>query len=189
MADPFLGEIRSFAFNIVPQGWAACNGQILQIVQNSALFTLLGNAFGGDGVKTFCLPDLRGRAIVNEGNGKNLTPRTRGQQFGTETVALTTTQMPIHIHSITANGKGTLKCKNIVANTTNPASNSISANATGDQLPIYSTAAPDTPMNNGSVAVSGNTEVAGTNTGHDNMQPYLAINYCIALAGIYPPRS
>lgn len=189
MADPFLGEIRPFAFNIVPQGWAACNGQTLQISQNNALYALLGITFGGDGKTTFCLPDLRGRTIVDAGNGTNLTPRTQGQQIGTETVAITSTQMPIHIHTISTNGKGTLKCKNTVANATVPTNNSLSANASGDQIPIYSTVPPDTPMNTNSIVVSGITEGAGAGAGHDNMQPFLTINYCIALTGIFPPRS
>jgi microcystin-dependent protein len=188
MAEPFLGEIRQFAFNIIPKGWMRCEGQVLNVSANTALFSLLGNAFGGDGKTTFALPDLRGRAIVDEGQNPNLTNRTRGQSFGTEGITLTGAQMPIHNHMLGTNAMATLKCKNTPANSKDPGSNSISANAAGDQLPMYNTADADTALNAGSIVLSGNTDNTGGSAAHNNMQPFLTCSYCIAITGIYPTR-
>jgi microcystin-dependent protein len=172
MADPFVGEIRLFGGNFAPQGWALCNGQLLAIAQNTALFSLLGTNYGGDGRTTFALPDLRGRAPIHMGQGSGLTPRSIGSVSGRETVALTTQECPVHSHSASgANG----------ANQPSPVGNFWSTDPNGNTA-AYSTTANSVM----SLAAIG---AAGAGQPHDNMQPYLAVNYIIALAGVFPPRS
>ncbi|MDQ6777385.1 MAG: tail fiber protein, partial [Actinomycetota bacterium] len=104
MSEPFLGEVRTFGFNFAPRGWAFCNGQLLPISQNTALFSLLGTQYGGDGIQTFALPDLRGRVGIHQGSGPGLSPYAIGQTGGTETVTLTSNEMPAHNHSVNASG-------------------------------------------------------------------------------------
>ncbi len=170
--EPFLGEIRYVAFNFAPQGWALCNGQILPINQNQALFSLLGTNFGGDGVTTFALPDLRGRVPVATGQGVGLTNRNIGEQGGKESVALTVAQLPAHRHPIHASsGAG---------NSTAPASNVL---ANGSSTAIYSTHPPDVELQ------SKATTSVGQNQPHENMQPFLGMTCIIALAGIFPSRN
>lgn len=178
--EPFIGQIQLFGFNFPPKGWAQCNGQILPIAQNTALFALLGTYYGGDGVTTFALPDLRGRVAVGYGNGPGLQPYTIGELGGVESVTLTTTQIPAHNHIINvSNAEGT----------SNTASNNYLATGTtvierGTKVPanIYGTAAGGT-LNLATVGM------LGGNQAHPNIQPYLALNYCIALVGIFPSRN
>lgn len=172
---PFLGQIMPAAFGIVPKGWAMCNGSLLAIQTNSALFSLLGTTFGGNGVTTFALPDLRGRAVL----GSDIRGQAPwGQIAGTETVQLTTNQIPSHTHTLQASttvgqGRGS-----------NPAGNLFGV-AGGTQPPMIF-AAPDAK----DIALSSSTNVqnVGGNLPHNNMQPYLVINYLIALTGVFPPR-
>lgn len=170
--EPFLGEIRYVAFNFAPQGWVQCNGQILPINQYQALFSLLGTYFGGDGVQTFALPDMRGRVPVATGQGAGLTNRNIGDQGGKESVALTIPQLPAHrhpIHASSAVGNSKAATGNV------PATNS----SVGL---IYSNQAADVSMDPKS-----STSI-GQNQPHENMQPFLGMTCIIALQGIYPSR-
>jgi len=170
MSAPFLGEIRMFGCNFAPRGWAFCSGQVLSIQQNTALFSLLGTQYGGDGRTNFALPNLQGRVPMAFGSAPGLTPRVIGESGGSESVTLTSNEMPAHSHAI-------------VAQTTR----ADRANASGAMLasgiePLYAAATPDTAMNPQAVGPVGN------GVPHTNLQPYLAINFCIALQGIYPAR-
>lgn len=171
--DPFIGEIRIFAGDYAPYGWALCNGQIMQIVQNTALFSLLGVTYGGDGKTTFALPDLRDRAPMHWGNGPGLTPRRQGQPGGSTTVTLTQTQMPAHTHVPQCNsGAG--------AQSTAPG-NVWGAAARGKNS-AYTDAPPDTQMNLQALQPTGGAQA------HNNMQPYLGLTFIIATQGIFPQR-
>ena len=164
MAQPYVGEIRIFAGNFAPFGWALCYGQLLSIVENETLFNLIGTTYGGDGQNTFALPDLRGRVPLHQGNGFVLA-----QTGGQETVTLTVQQIPSHNHGAAAtSGPG---------NSDSPAgANAWAAAAT----PLYSSAATNAQMN--ATALS----LAGGNQPHNNMSPYLTVNYIISLFGIFP---
>lgn len=166
MAEPFLGEIRIFSFATIPQGWILCNGQLLQIRNNSALFALLSNTYGGDGRTTFAVPDLRGRVPVHPGAGVTL-----GQSAGEAAHVLTVSEIPQHTHELSASN---------VAGTAKVAANNVMA--TTGTIPSYTTTTPNAVM--ASTAIS----TVGQNVAHNNMQPYLALSYCIATVGIYPPR-
>ncbi|MGI4873119.1 MAG: phage tail protein [Janthinobacterium lividum] len=176
--DPILGEIRAVAFPYAPRGWAVCNGALMPINQNAALFSLLGITYGGDGRTTFGLPNLQGRAIVNAGQGPGLSSYPLGTQAGTETVTLNPTQMPAHTHGF----GGTFTVSSLDGNVSGPAGNYL-AGATGN--PQYSET-PTLQMAGGSV--SGNGAPVGNNQGHPNLQPYLALYYIIALQGVFPQR-
>lgn len=169
--EPFIGQISIVGFNFPPRGWAACNGQLLSIAQNTALFSLLGTTYGGNGKTTFALPDLRGRTPMGTGNGAGLTPRSLGEQVGTESVTLLTSQLPQHTHTVTAQ-----------------ASRADRANAGGAQLAsaadaVYATTGPAATLAPGSVSP------AGSGLPHNNLQPQLALMFVIALEGIYPARN
>jgi microcystin-dependent protein len=172
MSEPFVGEIRMFGFNFAPQGWAQCNGQLLPIDQNTALFSLLGTTYGGDGRTTFALPDLRSRVPVGQGQGPGLSSYAEGQAGGAETVTLVAAQMPGHTHPV--------KASSGPANSDQPGGRALARSASH----IY-TAKPDTStvMNADMLGDAGNSQP------HDNIQPYLAVNFCIATAGIFPSRS
>jgi microcystin-dependent protein len=176
MADPFVAEIRLFPFNFAPKGWAFCNGQLLPISQNTALFSLLGTTYGGDGRSTFGLPNLQGSAAMHQGQGPGLSQRFLGETGGQQTVTLTLTQMPAHTH--TANGKaagGTANPSSMVWGTSN--AGKVAAN-------FYAPAAPaPVNMNAGALANTGGSQP------HNNMMPYLTLNFCIAMQGVFPPRS
>lgn len=173
MSEPFLAEIRQFGFNFPPRGWAQCDGQILPIVQNQALFSLLGTTYGGDGRTTFALPDLRGRSPLHEGGGFTL-----GSKEGAESVVLTIAEMPTHSHGAQ---NARLRAVPGDADTTNPAGNGLAA------ANIYSADPPSVDTNSASVGdTAGN---AGGSQGHNNMAPFLAVNFCIALTGIFPSRN
>lgn len=171
--EPFVGEIRYVAFNFAPQGWALCNGQILPINQYQALFSLLGTYFGGDGVQTFALPDMRGRVPVASGQGVGLTNRNIGDQGGKESVALTIPQLPAHRHPIHASSA--------VGNSKAAAGNVPATNSSVGL--IYSNQTADISMDPKS-----STSI-GQNQPHENMQPFLGMTCIIALQGIYPPRN
>ena len=178
--DPFVGEIRAVGFNYAPRGWALCDGSLMQIRQNQALFSILGTRFGGDGQTTFALPDLRSRAIVNPGQGPGLSPYQIGAKAGVESVALSLAQTPAHIHGF--GGQFSV----------NPTPPSNSATPTGNYIGVpaqaqYSEApSTDTMAAN---SVTGTVSPAGEGQAHDNRQPYLAMTYVIALQGEYPQRS
>lgn len=162
MAEPFLSEIRLFSFNFPPKGWAFCNGQLLPINQNQALFSLLGTTYGGNGQTNFALPDLRGRCAMHEGSGFTL-----GQQGGTESVTLTQQQMPTHLHFMQAaakDGDVNIAAGNLLANFNNG----------------YRGASNLVPLLAGTISNVGGSQP------HSNMAPYIVINFCIALQGIFP---
>lgn len=180
MADPFLGEIKMVAFDFPPRFWASCGGQVLSIAQNSALFSLLGTQFGGNGQTTFALPDLRGRMPVHTGQGPGLTNRTMGANGGSENVTLTVAQIPAHTHSLSPGG--TLPTVEATGNATTPNGNRPARANDGESN--YSTAAAD-----GSIALAGSTASVGGSQPHDNLPPFLTVNFVIALAGIFPSRN
>ena len=170
MSEPFLGEIRAFGFNFAPQGWALCQGQTRSISQNSALFSLLGTMYGGDGRVTFGLPDLRGRTAISFGQGPGLSNRTQGELAGEEQVTLNAGQIPPHTHSVTASSTAASK---------SPANSLPAFTATGSSYG----GEPDLTMSPAMIGPN-----PGGGQPHDNMPPYLVINYCIATEGIYPSR-
>ncbi|MCC5943029.1 MAG: phage tail protein [Balneolaceae bacterium] len=170
-AEPFLGQMMLFAGNFAPRGWALCDGQLLPISQNTALFSILGTTYGGDGMSTFALPDLRGRVPLHSGQGPGLTNRSLGQAFGSETNTITVNQMPPHSH--------TLRAATVPGSSNTPEGNVPAVNRDGI-LHYGSTA--DTNMGSGGMTSTGGGQPM------DNIQPSLAINYCIALQGVFPSR-
>lgn len=171
MGTPFIGTIRMFGGNFAPVGHAMCSGQLMSISQNDALFALIGTTYGGDGQNTFALPDMRGRVPVHQGSGPGLSNYTIGQAAGTETVTLTTGQMPAHTHTLGANSTdGSL---------TSP-QNNFWGLATDNR---YSNAAPAAGMNPAQVSSQGGSQP------HENMMPYLCINFIIALEGFFPSQN
>ena len=187
MSDQYVGEIRVFTSNFAPQGWATCAGQILPINQNTALFSLLGTMYGGDGRSNFALPNLQGRAAIAYGQGPGLSARTQGESAGQETVTLTPATIPSHTHALVAGGA--LKGKNAPGDRRTPAGSAPAGESTGVTA-LYSSAAPDAAMRAGGVTFGGSAAAGAVGNGlpHTNLQPYLAITYCIALVGIFPPR-
>jgi len=173
MAEPFVGQITLFAGNFAPSGWAFCNGQTILFAQNIPLYVVIGNTYGGTPNVNFNLPDLRGRVPVHPGNGPSLTPRVLGEKSGTESETLTTGQMPAHSHALMA--------KNAAGNVTN-ASGNVLANEAPKQTAVYSNQAGDASMG-ASIAN------AGSSLPHNNMPPFLAINFIIALDGIFPSQN
>ena len=173
MSEPFVGEIRMFAGNFAPRGWAFCDGQLLAVSQNDALFSLLGTIYGGDGRTTFGLPDLRGRIPIHAGSGPGLSPRRLGSKGGAEKVTLTVNQLPSHNH-------GRLKGSSDNATDPNPDGNYL---ATSTVLtPYFVSTSPD--ENFASSAIS----AVGGSRSHTNLMPFLCIHFIIALFGIYPSR-
>lgn len=170
--DPFVAEIRIFPFNFAPTGWAFCNGQLLPLSQNTALFSLLGTTYGGNGMSNFALPDLMGRAAMHPGQGPGLSLHDLGEQGGEETVSLLESEMPSHAHQAQSHfGAGAYT-------TPGPSVGLASAGA----AQIYTTTTSD-PLPSPMLAV------AGGSLPHNNMQPYLTLNFCIALQGVFPPRT
>ena len=180
--NAYIGSIAMFAGNFAPKNWAFCQGQILSIAQNTALFSILGTTYGGNGQTTFALPDLRGRAPVSQGQGNGLSSYILGQRSGSENVTLLTSQMPTHTHVLSL----ALNVKNAAGNSRTPVGN-VLANHGGGGVAPYSTASPDALAASGSV--SGTTGIAGSNLPTPILQPYLAINYIIAIYGIFPSRN
>jgi microcystin-dependent protein len=172
MADPFVAEIRIFPFNFAPKGWAFCDGQILPISQNTALFSLLGTLYGGDGKSTFALPDIQGRAVMQPGQGQGLSLRDQGQVGGSEAVTLLQSEMPAHNHAMQGATQDPALAKAV-----NPdASWSLSQGGGIYQASSNTQLAPE------AVGLSGGSQP------HNNMQPYLTLNFNIALQGVFPPR-
>ena len=175
MASPFLAEIRIFPFNFAPTGWAFCNGQTMPINQNTALFSLLGTTFGGNGITTFGLPNLQGSAPLMPGQGPGLSLRSLGQSGGETNVTLVQNHMPAHRHTVRANsGPGTQS---------SPANADwASASVLRQSVKLYAQGEANTTMSAQALSSTGGS------LPHNNMPPYLALNFCIALQGVFPPR-
>lgn len=176
MSEPFIAEVVMFAGNFAPRGWAFCQGQVLAIAQNTALFSLLGTTYGGNGQTTFALPDLRGRVPVGTGQGPGLPSMTLGEVAGEPSHTLNVNEMPAHTHSAQVGAQSG------AGNSTSPSGATWATSSSRDAL--YSTSAPNAQMSAG-VTVG----AAGGSQPHNNMQPYLGMNYIIALEGIYPSRN
>lgn len=174
MADQFLAEIRIFPFNFPPVGWAFCNGQLMPISQNTALFALLGTYYGGDGKSTFGLPDMEGNAPLHQGQGQGLSERFLGEYAGSQNVTLIQTEIPSHVHTINAVGG--------IADSKGPDGNGFAVSQNGN---VYTpgNGLPQVAMSPSTLTPTGNT------TPHNNMQPYLTVNFCIALQGVFPQRN
>lgn len=180
MSSPFVAEIRVFGFNFAPQGWAHCNGQLLPISQNTALFSLLGTMYGGDGKSTFGLPDLQGSAATFWGQGNGLQIWDQGQMEGSEYVTLLQSEMPLHAHTLNA----TTANANSVAAANGQLAKAIKGNLQASNTArMYSNTAPAATMSPFALAV------AGGSLPHNNMMPYLTLNFCIALQGVFPARN
>lgn len=180
--NPFLGELLLFAGNFPPVGYAMCNGQLLSISQNAALFSILGTTYGGNGTTNFALPDLRGRITVGPGQGPGLSPYVLGEIAGSEAVTLISTQLPSHSHAVNAVANGQSNGTNIPDATV--LFGTAYASETGNpQVPFYSTAAPSLNLAPNAVGPAGGSQP------HENRMPYLALNWCIALFGIFPSRN
>ena len=188
MAYPFIGQIQIFAGNFAPRGWAFCEGQLLPISQNTALFSILGTIYGGDGRTTFALPDLRGRVPISPGTGPGLPNYRLGTRAGTETNVMNTLHLPSHTHTAT----GTTKASNAVGTTNNPEGKVLATGkavvdrSTSYNANIYGDAANVNMAANGVTVTVNNT---GASAAINNMQPYLVTNYIIALIGTFPSRS
>ena len=172
MADPFVAEIRIFPFNFAPKGWALCDGQLLPISQNTALFSLLGTFYGGNGKDNFALPDLQGNTPMHPGQGPGLSLHDLGETGGSQTVTLLESELPAHSHSVSASQ----------ADSTDriPGGQQL---ATGIGVGMYR--APGSPISLNASALA----PTGGGLPHNNMQPYLTLTFCIALQGVFPPRS
>lgn len=180
MSEPFIGEIKLVGFNFPPRGWSTCDGQILPISQNTALFSLLGTTFGGDGRSSFALPDLRGRSALHVGTGAGLSPVTWGQRGGVEDVTLNTTQIPSHHHDSTDLKVGV---SGEDSNSDDPDGNVLAVSGEDS----FHNGNADGTMNASSV--TGNTDNTGGSQSHTNRPPYLGIYHVIALTGIFPSRN
>lgn len=174
MADPFVAEIRIFPFNFAPKGWAWCDGQLLPISQNTALFSLLGTTYGGNGQSNFALPDLQGRAAMQPEQGPGLSLYNLGQSGGAESVTLLETEIPSHNH--------TMQVSDIAGNSTTPAANTMAVGAKG--TPMYAPISGATGTLNASTITT-----SGGSMPHNNMQPYLTMYFAIAMQGVFPPRT
>lgn len=175
--EPFLGEIRMFAGNFAPRGWAACNGQILSIAQNTALFSLLGTTYGGNGTTTFALPDLRGRIPMGNGLGPGLTNTVLGEVKGSETNTLIVANLPAHTHQLNAyNGPATLN------SLTGAPYLALPQDANLSPVSSFTATSPNTMLGAGTISQTGNNQPV------NNMQPSLTVMFIIALEGIFPPR-
>lgn len=169
--DPFVAEIRIFPFNFAPKGWAFCDGQLLPLSQNTALFSLLGTTYGGNGKSNFALPDLQGRTPMHPSQGPGLSLHDLGETGGSDTVTLLDSEIPSHTHTLVT---ATLNSQSTV-----PTNNSLGR---GNPVKIYATGTPGTAMDANSIAPAGGDQP------HNNMMPYLTMYFCIALQGVYPPR-
>ena len=174
MSEKFVAEIRIFAGNFAPTGWALCNGQLMPISQNTALFSLLGTMYGGDGKSTFALPNLQGSAPLQQGQGPGLSLRVQGEVGGEQNVTLLATEMPSHTH--------TVQCVSAGGGTNSPA-NAIWAGGGRGAPPMY------VPAGNAAAMSPGAVSFTGVSQPHNNMPPYLCLTFIIALQGIFPPRS
>lgn len=175
MAEPFLGEIKMFGGNFAPRGYAFCNGQLLAIAQNTALFSILGTTYGGNGQTTFGLPDLRGRAPLHQGQGPGLSNYTLGEMAGDPTVTLISNEMPAHTH--------TPGCQTGAGNVGSPIGAVWAQGVGRSPPPLYSSTAPNTSMSANAIGLTGG------NQPHNNAQPSLAVTFIIATQGIFPARN
>jgi microcystin-dependent protein len=173
--DPFVAEIRIFPFNFAPKGWAFCDGQILPLSQNTALFSLLGTTYGGDGKSNFALPDMQGRAPMHPGQGPGLSLHDLGETGGSETVSLLESEIPSHAHNLMVSSTNSSK--------PNPSNNALTR--------VQSGATPYVPPAGAPLVAFADTALApaGGDQPHNNMQPYLTLSFCIALQGVFPPRT
>jgi microcystin-dependent protein len=188
--EVFLGTIQAFGFNFAPRGWANCSGQLLSIAQNSALFSLLGTVYGGNGQTTFGLPDLRGRTGLNMGQGPGLSTYTLGEQAGTENTTLTAGNMPMHTHPATATvGVQVAGTASNPANTPSATNSYLGAGGTGPASAAIWSDALNSPVDMGGVTGSVTVGMAGNNLPLSLLNPYLVLNFCIALEGIFPSRN
>ncbi|WP_040280437.1 phage tail protein [Psychroserpens damuponensis] len=183
MDDAYIGTVMMFGGNFAPRNWAFCNGQLLPISTNSALFSILGTTYGGDGRTTFALPDLRGRVPKHPGNGPGLQPVTLGERAGREHVTLTTGQLPSHSHDGSTLA-ATLSCNEDDGDNNEPSGNNFGIAESGKP---YNSSNNDATFGSGSV--SGNTGLQGGNQPFDIQNPFLGTNYIICMMGLYPPRS
>lgn len=175
MSDQYLGEIRMVGFNFPPRGWAQCNGQILPISQNTALFSLLGTYYGGDGKSNFALPNFQAVGAISQGNGNGLSPRGLGETGGEYSVTLLQTQIPAHNHPV--------NCSSGAGNSSSAANNIWAAEGGREGKQLYTSNSGPTNMN--ALAL----KLAGGGLPHNNLQPYLTVTFVIAMQGIFPPRS
>ncbi|MFQ6171954.1 phage tail protein [Oryzobacter sp. R7] len=175
MTDPFIAEIRLFPFNFAPRGWAFCDGQLLPISQNTALFSLLGTFYGGNGTSTFALPDLQGCVPVHPGQGPGLSDRVLGETGGSSAVTLLESEVPVHTHALAASAAAAFA---------RSPSGELFANQSGG---VNSYAAPGGAP--AALLAAASLGPSGGNQPHNNLAPYLVVNFCIALQGIYPPRT
>lgn len=177
MADPFVAEIRIFPFNFAPKGWAWCNGQLMPISQNTALFSLLGTTYGGDGQSTFALPNMEGNAPMHPGQGPGLSLHDLGEMGGSQTVTLIESEMPAHAHSMSVSSQLGLENQVNVGGAGQ-------LFAMGDGINLYG------PANSNLAGMASQALTpAGGSLPHNNMMPYLTLNFNIALQGVFPPRS
>ncbi|UXI69277.1 phage tail protein [Tahibacter amnicola] len=174
MADPFVAEIRIFPFNFAPTGWAFCDGQLLPISQNTALFSLLGTTYGGNGKSNFALPDMQGNAPMHPGQGQGLSLRDLGEIGGSQFVTLIQSEMPVHTHA--------MQGQNSNSNLNDPATAVLARPFGGGNL--YKTPSGATVVNMAPQTIS----PAGGSLPHNNMMPYLTLNFCIAMQGVFPAR-
>jgi microcystin-dependent protein len=181
MSDQFVAEIRIFPFNFPPKGWAFCDGQLLPLSQNTALFSLLGTTYGGDGKSTFALPDMQGNAPMQPGQGQNLSLRDLGEISGVESVVLLQSEMPNHTHAMQVSSQD--------ANTATPGNN-YPAKGLWDAGTAGGLAGTYVPPGSGAIVQANFQELAivGSSLPHNNLQPYLTLNFCIALQGTFPAR-
>ncbi|MGN6817500.1 MAG: phage tail protein [Sphingomonas sp.] len=185
MATPYLGEVKMFGGNFNPRGWAFCNGQLLPISQNDALFALVGTTYGGDGVTTFALPDLQGRIPLHQGTGAGLSTRVLGEKSGSETVTLIVTQLPSHSHQPVAN--------NVDPTNDAPASNTMPCRPKqavgGNSAQLYTDPTKTPVAGDLKPMLAGIIGSAGGNQPHDNMMPFLCVSFVIALEGVFPSQN
>ena len=174
MSEPFVAEIRMFGGNFAPRGWAFCNGQLLSIAQNTALFSLLGTTYGGNGQTTFGLPDLQGRSPMHRGDGPGLTPRVQGEMSGEPTVTLAASQIPAHTHQAQADASA--------SGQSSPVNATWGAGGRG-RPPAYSANPPGATLSGQALAPTGGGQP------HNNRSPYLGVSFIIALQGIFPSRN
>ena len=176
MSNPFVAEIRIFPFNFPPRGWAFCQGQLLPISQNTALFSLLGTTYGGNGQSNFALPNMQGNAAMHPGQGNGLSLHDLGETGGEQNHTLLVSEMPGHTHSVMSKGSG---------GQADPLNRLFGTSGTQLPAPNFYSSTPGTLQNMNANALS----PAGSSLPHNNMMPFLTLNYCIAMQGVYPPRT
>ncbi|MDR3479517.1 MAG: tail fiber protein [Burkholderiaceae bacterium] len=187
--EVYLGSIMTFGFNFAPYQWQLCNGQTLAISQYSALFALIGTYYGGNGTSTFQLPDLQGRMAIGQGNGAGLTPRVIGESSGSENVSILVSNMPTHLHTVTPSFNVSTEVqgnKLAPSATNNVLAGTVAGSANAASIWATSTPAPTIPLGGGSAV---NTSQMGGGVPAPSMNPYLALNFSIAMAGLFPSRN